>query len=105
MVKTSWSGRVECPRDSGFHPGIYGVDRLGEDIRNVAVAADQVFVEVPARNILRSCFRRPFVERVCVWPPDDSLGRDRKADMMLLRGRGDLAGAAGLLIAEIVGGH
>ena len=34
----------------------------------MAVAADQVFVEVPARGVERALLRRPFVERVRVRP-------------------------------------
>src|SRR6476469_7193043 len=49
------------PRDSGFDPGVHRFDRFREYVRDVAIPADQVFVEVPAWNILRPRLRRPFV--------------------------------------------
>src|SRR6266702_1077356 len=51
------TGRVNSrigqrPRNGGFHPCIGRFDGFRERLGDIAVAADQIFVEVPARNIL-----------------------------------------------------
>ena len=85
---------------------VSGGSTVREYVRDIAVAANQVFVEVPARNILRPCLRRPFVERMRVRAFDHGLRRNREGDAVLvLRGLGDLASAARFLPAEIVGGN
>ena len=93
-------GNVRCqrPRNGGLDPGICGFDRFREYVRDVAVPADQVLVEVPPRNILRPRLRRPFVERMRVRPLHDRLGRDRKGDLVILRGCGDFGRAARFLV-------
>ena len=78
----------------------------GNDLGDIAVAADQIFVEVPARDILRPRFGGPFVERMRIRALHDGFCRDRKGNAILvLRGLRDLGRAAGLLSAEIVGGN
>src|SRR5215467_3108674 len=70
---------------------------------HVPVTADQVLVEVPARQLERALEGRPFVERMRVGAPHLRLGGERKRGTeMLVRGPGDLVGAARLLPAEIV---
>src|SRR5215468_2157347 len=74
--------------------------------RYVPVTADQVLVEVPARQLERALESRPFVERVRVGAPHLRLGGERKRGAeMLVRRPGDLIGAARLLPAEIVRRH
>ncbi len=78
--------------------GVGRFDLGGEACGDEAVAADQVFVEIPPRPVERALRRRPFVERVLGGAVDDSLGGDREARaVMLLRGRGD----RGLLIVGV----
>src|SRR5476649_1196576 len=68
----------------------------------VAVAADQVFVEIPTRGFQRTFDRRPFVERVGVTALDRYLVGQREGDVVLLvRGLADFDNAARLLAAEI----
>src|SRR4029453_15546839 len=78
----------------------------GKDFGNISLAANKVFVEVPARNLLRSRLGRPFVEGMGIRSLDDNLARDREGDaVMLLCRLGDLLGPARFLSTEIVGGH
>jgi hypothetical protein len=63
-AKTTFSGRGERTRDACFHTRIRRLYGLGEHVGDIAVAADQIFVKVPARHILWSDIGRPFVERM-----------------------------------------
>src|SRR5450830_453505 len=73
---------------------------------SVAVAADQVFMEIPARRLQRALDHRPLVERVGVLALDRDLFGERKGDVIFpMRGLADVAGAARLLAAEVVGRH
>src|ERR1035437_5117275 len=91
--------RRDQARIVGFHGGSKG--RL-----QVAVAADQIFMEIPARGLQRALLRRPFVERVGVLALDRDLFGDWEGDMVVaLGGLLDLTDAARLLAAEVVGRH
>ena len=78
------SGTGKRPRDGGFDSGIPGFDGFREDIGDVAVAADQVFMKVPARYILRPSLGGPLIERVRVGALHGRLGSDGKGDAMVL---------------------
>jgi hypothetical protein len=67
-------------RDCRLHPRVGWLDGGGKDFREIAVTADQIFVKVPARNLVRPRLRRPFVEGVRVRPDNDGLGRDREGN-------------------------
>src|SRR5215472_18990241 len=96
----------ERPCDGGFDAGVRWFDRGREDLRDIAVAADQIFVEVPLWHILWSRVGGPSVEGVRSGTDHDGLGRDREGNgILVLRGLRDLLRAAGLLAAEIVGGN
>ena len=82
-----------------------GLDFRGEARSDQAVAADQIFVEIPPWRIERPLAVHPFVERMGIGTADLGLCGDREAGAVLvLRSLGDLGGVAGLLAAEIVGG-
>src|SRR5262245_44284248 len=72
----------------------------------MSVAADQIFVKIPARRLERAFAGGPFVEGMRTRPLHLRLCGKRKADAVLavcsLR---DLGRAAGLLAAEIVRGY
>src|SRR5713226_6946531 len=100
------SGLRKRPPDGGHDSRIRWLDGRRERLGDVAVAPDQIFVKVPAWNIVRPCLRGPSVERMRVRAFDDSFGRDRKGNAILvLCGLGDFGCAARLLTAEIVGGN
>src|ERR1700738_1271564 len=99
------AGVRKPPRNGGFDSGIRGFDGLCKNLRDVAVAADQVLVKVPARDVLRPRLGGPFVERVGVRALDRGFCRDRKGNAMMLRGAADFGGATRLLAAEIIGGN
>src|SRR2546422_7782699 len=80
--------------DRGDHARIGGLDRGGEACREAAVAADQVFVEIPARNVERPFARGPFVEGVRVRSLHHCLGGEREAHAIgVVGGLLDLADA------------
>src|SRR5262249_23773694 len=92
--------------DGRLDPCVRRLDRGGKYIGDIAVAADQVFVEVPLRHIPGPSFRGPFVEWMRVRPGHPGLGRDREGDAILVMGGlGDLGRATRFLAAEIVGGN
>src|SRR5689334_9437660 len=107
------AGPVNCgalrgrqrPRYRGLHPRVRGLDAFGKDLRNISLTADQVFVEVPARNLLGPRLGRPFVEGMRIRSLHDHLAGDRERDAVVMLRLGDLLGPAGLLAAEIIGGH
>src|SRR6202035_6045514 len=74
------SGIRERTRNGGFDAGIRRFDGLGKHRGDVAVAADQVLVKVPARNILGPRVRSPFVERMGVRALYNGFGGDRKGN-------------------------
>src|SRR5207244_12560116 len=99
------SGGRERSRNGGFDTRIRWFDGLREYLGDIAVAADQIFVKVPARHILRSRVGRPFVERMGIRPVYGGFGRDWKGNSIVaLRGLRDLGRAAGFLCAEVVRG-
>src|SRR5215472_7169991 len=92
--------------DRGFDAGVRWFDRGREDLRDIAVAPDQVLMEVPLWHIPWSRVGGPPVEGVRSGTDHDGLGRDREGNgILVLRGLRDLLRAAGLLAAEIVGGN
>src|SRR5450631_189274 len=104
--ETPASGLRKRPPDGGHDSRIRWLDGRRERLGDVAVAPDQIFVKVPAWNIVRPCLRGPSVERMRVRTFDDNFGRDRKGNAILvLCGLGDFGCAARLLAAEIVGGN
>jgi hypothetical protein len=88
------SGLGERPRDRGFDACIRRLHGGGKHLRDVAVAAHQVFVEVPAWNILRPRAGRPLVEGMRIRTVDHGLGRDQKG-FQWLGGPGGLIPGAG----------
>src|SRR5438874_11174590 len=82
-----------------------GFDGLREYLGDIAIAADQIFVKVPARHILRSRVGRPFVERMGIRPVYGGFGRDWKGNSIVaLRGLRDLGRAVGFLWPEVARG-
>jgi hypothetical protein len=71
--------RRDQARIVGFHGG-------GEGRLQAAVAADQIFMEIPARGFQRALLRRPFVERVGVLALDRGLFGERKGNMVVALG-------------------
>src|SRR6185503_362190 len=88
----------ELPVDRRHQLGIVGGDLRREASDHMAVAADQVLVEIPARQFERLFARRPFVERMLCGAAHLGLGGERKGDAVALMRRVlDLADAARLL--------
>src|SRR6266478_9659250 len=99
------SGVRECPRNGGFDTRIRWFDGLREYLGDVAVAADQIFVKVPARDVLRSRIGGPFVEWMHIRALYGGFRGDGKGDpILVLRGLRDLGRASRLLSPEIVRG-
>src|SRR5450759_5106220 len=71
--------RRDQVRIVGFHGG--GKGRL-----QTAVAADQIFMEIPARGLQRAFLCRPFVERMGVRALDRDLFGEREGDMVVALG-------------------
>src|SRR5262245_49494236 len=82
---------TQLARDRRDDAGVSRLDLGRKRRRYVAVTADQVLVEVPARQLERALEGRPFVERVRVGAPHLRLGGERKRGAeMLVRRPGDL---------------
>src|SRR5262245_39779136 len=109
VICSLWS--VVCPLSSGVGqlPGnrrndarIGRLDRGREYRCDVALAAHQVFVEIPAWGLERALRGGPLVEWVGVRSLDLDLGGEREGDpVMLMRGLADLFGGPRLLPAEL----
>src|SRR6266851_2474984 len=85
---------------------VHRLDVGREHRGNVAVASDQVLMEIPARGLERSLAGGPSIEGVGALTFHLRLGGEGKADAIFaVRGPGDVVRAAGLLAAEIVGGY
>src|SRR5450830_52968 len=68
--------RRDQARIVGFHGG--GKCRL-----QTAVAADQIFMEIPARGLQRAFLCRPFVERMGIRALDRDIFGEREGDMVV----------------------
>ena len=77
------SGVRECPRNGGFDTRIRWFDGLRKYLGDIAVATDQIFVKVPARNILRSRIGGPFVEWMRIRALYSGFRSDGKGDPIL----------------------
>src|SRR5690606_33401654 len=65
--------------------------------------ADQIFVKVPARQLLRALRRRPAIERVRLWPADPTLLGEGIADAVAVADRlRDGEPVQRLLSAEVI---
>src|SRR3954470_5701444 len=72
----------------------------------MAIAADEIFVKVPARRFERTLIRRPFVEGMRVRSLKLCFCSKREADAVFaVRRLDDVVRTAGLLAAEIVRRH
>src|SRR5277367_1797398 len=72
--------------DRSDDTGVGRFDLRGETRGDLAIAADQVFVEVPPRRIERPLAGHPFVERMGIGTADLGLCGDREAGAVLVLG-------------------
>src|SRR5262249_10915820 len=92
--------------DGRNHLRIGGLDLGREHRGDMAVAADQVLMEIPARPVTGTLERRPFVERVRLRSLHVGLGGEWEAHAVFaMSGLVDLGGTARLLAAEVVRRH
>src|SRR5262245_32035246 len=97
---------AERPFDRRDDAWVGRLDLGREGRRHVPVTADQVLVEIPARQLERPLDCRPFVERVRIGAAALGLGGERERHAEGLIGRaGDLVGAARLLAAKVIRRH
>src|SRR5882672_6381635 len=100
------SGAGQFLGDRLDQAGIHRLDRGREYGGDTAVAADQIFMEVPAWYLKRALGGGPFVEWMQVGAAHLGLGGEWKAHaVFIVRGVHDVDWCAGLLAAEIVRGH
>src|SRR5215469_12060601 len=75
---------IELLDDRVDDAGIHRLDLGREHGREMAVAPDQVFVEVPARRLDRALDRGPSVERMRILAPDLLFGGEREGDAIVV---------------------
>src|SRR5690349_16859056 len=80
--RTSKAG--QCFRDRYDHPRIGRFDLAWENRGNVAIVADQVFMEIPLRHLTRAFGRGPFEEGVRLRPFDRGFRGNRKLHAILM---------------------
>ena len=76
-------GPAQFPLDRCDHPRVGRLDLRGKAPRDVAIAPDQIFVEIPARSFEWTLRSSPLVERVRVLAFDRYLLGYRKRDVIL----------------------
>src|SRR6476660_2023342 len=87
-------------------PRVHRLDSGGKNRGDMAIAADEIFVKVPARRFERTLIRRPFVEGMRVRSLKLCFCSKREADAVFaVRRLYDVVRTAGLLAAEIVRRH
>ena len=70
-------------RDGGEHARVHRLDVGGKNRGDMAVTADEVFVEIPPRRLERALAGRPLVERMRAWSLDLNLRRERKSNAVI----------------------